>query len=344
MMQNFIIADISNGTNRVLLYDERGQGKDADALCSLRIAHHLALRKKSLESGRVPPSKLLVILDNCVGQNKSRVVFMFFSLLSLLFYESVALVFLIPGHSHNQADRVVAWCRNKMRGQNLYTPKEVLDVIGSINSVQAEFQDHKDAKRPFFVGWGALMSKYFRPMPAGYTGNYFFEFANGEVEMRHLIDTPDDDARVFHMIAEGNQGAVKSALLKEIFGPGTNTIDDAKMNNIMLPRHGGKQLTSKKLKSLAKKYFSIPADKLSYYPAVSEEIMEAPSDSEGGDEDRNGDSQAATSARPATTRARKQVVAVGVRPPKMPARLGRPKKNKTLPNGQKSILSFFKKK
>jgi hypothetical protein len=65
---------------------------------------------------------LLLILDNCVGQNKSKVVFMFYALLSLLFYDKVTLLFLIPGHSHNQADCVVAWCRNKMRAQNLYTP------------------------------------------------------------------------------------------------------------------------------------------------------------------------------------------------------------------------------
>jgi hypothetical protein len=33
---------------------------------------------------------------------------MFYALLSLLFYDKVALLFLIPGHFHNQADRVVA--------------------------------------------------------------------------------------------------------------------------------------------------------------------------------------------------------------------------------------------
>jgi hypothetical protein len=36
------------------------------------------------------------------------VVFMFYALLSLLFYDKAALLFLIPGHSHNQTDRVVA--------------------------------------------------------------------------------------------------------------------------------------------------------------------------------------------------------------------------------------------
>ena len=37
MTYNFVIADISSGENNVFFYDERGQGKGADALCSLRI-------------------------------------------------------------------------------------------------------------------------------------------------------------------------------------------------------------------------------------------------------------------------------------------------------------------
>ena len=37
----FVIADITTGVNHVKLFDERGMGKDADSLCSLRLAHHL---------------------------------------------------------------------------------------------------------------------------------------------------------------------------------------------------------------------------------------------------------------------------------------------------------------
>jgi hypothetical protein len=43
MMQNFIISDITTNRNNVLIYNERGQGKGADALCSLRLLFHLRL-------------------------------------------------------------------------------------------------------------------------------------------------------------------------------------------------------------------------------------------------------------------------------------------------------------
>ncbi|OAE22251.1 hypothetical protein AXG93_412s1410 [Marchantia polymorpha subsp. ruderalis] len=62
MMQNLLIADLSNGVNHVLLYDKQGQGKGIDALCRLRLRHHLEIAKKPC-----PPKILFMILDNCVG-------------------------------------------------------------------------------------------------------------------------------------------------------------------------------------------------------------------------------------------------------------------------------------
>ena len=34
IVQNFVIADMTNGTNTIYFYDERAQGKDGNALCS----------------------------------------------------------------------------------------------------------------------------------------------------------------------------------------------------------------------------------------------------------------------------------------------------------------------
>jgi hypothetical protein len=165
-LNNFVIADVSSGNHKVLLYDERAQGKDANALCSLRMLHHLS---KIGLGARVS----LSILDNCVGQNKSNSVMKFFSLLSLLFYEKVVLVYLIPGHSHMVADRVVAWCKNKVRGLNIYHPQDMAKKFGDVKNVEATFFDHNDPKRPFFVGWESLLNKYFLNMPPGFTGSYF---------------------------------------------------------------------------------------------------------------------------------------------------------------------------
>ena len=41
MAYNFVVCDISSSENYVHFYDERDQGKGADALCSLRMRYYL---------------------------------------------------------------------------------------------------------------------------------------------------------------------------------------------------------------------------------------------------------------------------------------------------------------
>jgi hypothetical protein len=59
----------------VYLQDERAMGKGCDALCTLRWLYHFRLYKASQAAGRLAesPDTLYIIMDNCVGQNKSQV-------------------------------------------------------------------------------------------------------------------------------------------------------------------------------------------------------------------------------------------------------------------------------
>jgi hypothetical protein len=40
MVQNFVIADVTNGTIDIYFYNLRAERKDGSALCSLRMAYH----------------------------------------------------------------------------------------------------------------------------------------------------------------------------------------------------------------------------------------------------------------------------------------------------------------
>ncbi|EEY61847.1 uncharacterized protein PITG_13797 [Phytophthora infestans T30-4] len=83
------VADITNKRNNVYFYDERAQ-----------------------------------------GQNKSKVVMKFFAMLSVVFpYKKVVLCFLLPGHSHIIADRVIAWCRRATRKKNLHAPLLLVEEV-----------------------------------------------------------------------------------------------------------------------------------------------------------------------------------------------------------------------
>ncbi|KAG2799737.1 hypothetical protein PC118_g20650 [Phytophthora cactorum] len=179
---------------------------------------------------------------------------MFFALLSVIFlYKKVVLCFLLPGHSHNVADRVVASCRRAMRGENFYIPMELVDKVKTVKSVNAKFLDHNDPSRPFFVGWSSLLDKYFMSPPSGYTSNYLFEIDNGLCTARNTVDTADGDSITFAMVDPDNVDHIKKAL----------------------PRHPIKELPAKKVKSLSAKYFSIPKEYLAYYPDVLEAIVNA---------------------------------------------------------------------
>ena len=96
MSYNFVVADITGDINNVFSYDERDQGKGADALCSMRMRYHLRKMKLYWQES-VAPTLNMTLLDNCVGQNKSQLVMKFCCLLSVIFYETVALMFFYRG-------------------------------------------------------------------------------------------------------------------------------------------------------------------------------------------------------------------------------------------------------
>jgi hypothetical protein len=104
MVLNFVVVNLISNNNDVFFYDERAQGKDVNALCSLQFTYHLEKFKMLLSCKIAMPKFLLVIFDNCVNQNKSQLVMQFFALLSILLYLKVVLVYLILRHSHNIAD------------------------------------------------------------------------------------------------------------------------------------------------------------------------------------------------------------------------------------------------
>jgi hypothetical protein len=49
MVSNFVIVDLTSDNVNMLFYDEQVQGKDADALCSLRFTYHFNKFKTMIE-------------------------------------------------------------------------------------------------------------------------------------------------------------------------------------------------------------------------------------------------------------------------------------------------------
>jgi hypothetical protein len=65
----FVITNMTSGQNYVYLYDERAQGKNAEALCNLRIRYHLkVLNENYIGKNKPIPRIFYGIMDNCVGK------------------------------------------------------------------------------------------------------------------------------------------------------------------------------------------------------------------------------------------------------------------------------------
>ncbi|KAE9027210.1 hypothetical protein PR001_g12026 [Phytophthora rubi] len=301
MLHNFVVADLTSGENNVFVYDERAQVRGL-MLCAISVCFNTFGFGSS--TGKLAPENthtLLLILDNCVGQNKSRVVFMFYAMLSIVFYKKVLLLFLLPGHSHNSADRVVGWCKRNLKGKNLYDPGEVVAQMNTTPAIKAEFMDHRTGTGPFFVGWKALLSKYFKSMPDGYTANYLYEIDAGVVTTRHLVTTADQDVDTFSIIGNGDAESIRKALLGDLFGS-EDDLGMVTMENVQLARQAPLSLTTKKVKSLSLNYFSIPPQYLAFYP-VDPATTPEPNETTSGSEQTNSNDE---------TTGSKRKVAVGV--------------------------------
>ena len=302
---NFIISDLTTGLNKVFIYDERAMGKGCDALCSLRWLYHVRLYIASRDSGMLSdfPDTLYIIMDNCVGQNKSQVlvkftfnayfnslsmirlkksshiiypilcnsiqaVLMFMSLLSMTLYKRVICHYLISGRSHMMPDRVVSQIKKSFRTNYLYLPNEMIEKMSSIDTVKAELIDHTDPLRQIYTGWEKILKDQLIVIPSmenGYTKNHFYEFADGQVSIRHTVGS--EIKYVHNYVITGTESTITNIMLKSIIGD--TPLSKATMNNIILIPRPTIEFPKSKISSLSEKYFSILEDKLYYYPSIS---------------------------------------------------------------------------
>jgi hypothetical protein len=124
----FVISGISTGISHIVLYDQRAMGKNADALCSLRLWFHLT----QVPSGLMRPTMWYDVRDNCVGQNKSQAVLMFDCLLSITKYEKVAVHYMVSGHSHMPPDRDWAHAKLPLKRRDVYLPEDIAQLINQV--------------------------------------------------------------------------------------------------------------------------------------------------------------------------------------------------------------------
>lgn len=272
------------------------------------------------------PKTLLCVFNNCVGQNKSQLIMMFFAMLSV-----------IPGHSHN---RVVAWCRNAINEEQKPLHTNGYRQYCQQNQVHCNHSHRSLSLSSTFLYWlghhsTQILQKFAQPLHI----RLFFESDEGHLSMRHLSSTPDIDVAHIQLIKQ-NFEIIRTSILRDLFGSKVDIVEVAvnKSLRIRLPTIDIYDMLSKKLASLLKKYFSIPSEYMAYYRAVPI----------GFTEQSNLVLLKPTCSKKIQIEAITMMVIddLVVVPPKV--KVGRPKKNMMIVDvksfGQKSILAFLNKR
>jgi hypothetical protein len=172
----FIISQVTRfgAKHRLMLYDERAAGKDGDALCSLRFHYYMEKYIEDRDRGNLHKRArfLFIIMDNCVGQNKSNCVLKLFSLLSVIgLYEGIVLHYLEAGHSHGIPDVGLAHAKRPLNNSNYMVPEEIVQEMNTVEGINASYIDFRNANESacvdyiFRCTWDQTMSSYFANLP-----------------------------------------------------------------------------------------------------------------------------------------------------------------------------------
>ena len=85
-----------------------------------------------------PMKEYNLIMDNCGGQNKNRMVIRLFMMLAELGYVKTArMSFLVRGHTKNPCDRNFMLLKKNFHWKNIYTKQQLDNVLNSNDNVQA---------------------------------------------------------------------------------------------------------------------------------------------------------------------------------------------------------------
>ena len=131
---NLGIHDLVNNRGYMFVWDEVTARRGANEICSCLYKFVTTI---------VPPTikKLVVVSDNCPGQNKNYIIVLFYMfLVHTRHFETITHLFLRPGHTYNDADRDFAAIENNMKGKSIFS---IDDHIKNIEEARK--------KKPFAV-------------------------------------------------------------------------------------------------------------------------------------------------------------------------------------------------
>ena len=134
------IVDTVDDTLLAQVYGEDVAGKGGNCVASMlydRVNEALVPRPSDLD--KEPIKELNLVMDNCGGQNKNRMVM---RLLHVIVLRNIAVrvnaIFLVKGHTKNPCDRKFNELKINTRDDNIYTPPMLFEAMNKQEAVTAK--------------------------------------------------------------------------------------------------------------------------------------------------------------------------------------------------------------
>ena len=184
------------------LYSEgQGQkgGNNVASLIMKTLAHINILNED--EAGR----ELSIVMDNCGGQNKNRMVLRLgLYLVEVGYFETVNLIFLVRGHTKNPCDRMFNTLKKDYHRSNCYTFAMLADMLCSEN-VEVLPVEEDD-----WENWDA------------YLDTFYMRFQSGTVQCNHIFSVAKETGETVMSLLEADGEETKTRKFKR----GKATLED----------------------------------------------------------------------------------------------------------------------
>ena len=171
------IVDVSEDQLYAYIYEESAAKKGANNVASILMYHVLTFILNNFRYS-AGINELNIVMDNCGGQNKNGTVLkMAAYFVERGWFKSVNMIFLVKGHTKNDCDRMFNLLKVKWHKSNIYTFKDALDILGTVDNVTTI-----DASN-IHIDYATIFNRWYKqPVSGSIQKNHLFSFSKDTIK------------------------------------------------------------------------------------------------------------------------------------------------------------------
>lgn len=140
-----------------------------------------------------------LIITNCAGQNKNRMVMRFGQyLVDRGIFKEVETIFLITGHTKNICDRKFKDLKVNYHHRNVYTFDQLIKLMkeGKASEGTNRYLDVHEIKANDFFNWDRYFDLLYKKRISKISIYHYFAFTKGKLNMKTTVDSSTEEQKV----------------------------------------------------------------------------------------------------------------------------------------------------